>query len=75
MAAPLPVVLINLFGTVIIGGGMGLLHWAFQSAFGPYAPLAAAATAALSGAVSLPTLPSAARFLDARREAVLLAMR
>jgi hypothetical protein len=73
--APLPVILINLFGTAIIGGGMGLLHWAFEHAFGAWAVLFAGALLALSAGVSYLTLPWAARFLDARREDVLLAMK
>jgi hypothetical protein len=74
-AAPLPVVLINLFGTVVIGGGMGALHYAFQHLLGVWSPVAAFAMVALSAALSVLTLPLSARFLDARREAVLLAMK
>jgi hypothetical protein len=75
VAAPLPVVLINLFGSVLIGGGMGLLHWVFQHAFGAWAVLWALGLLGVSLAVSWFSLPAASRFLDARREAVLLAMR
>jgi hypothetical protein len=75
VAAPLPVVLINLFGTAIIGGGMGLLHYAFQHAFGAWAVLFAAGLLGASATVSYVTLPAAARFLDSRREDVLLAMK
>jgi hypothetical protein len=75
VAAPLPVILINLFGTAVIGGGMGALHYLFQHTFGAYAPLAALGLTTVSVAVSLASLPGAAVFLDHRREAVLLAMR
>jgi hypothetical protein len=75
VAAPLPVVLVNLFGTAVIGGGMGGLHYLFQHVFGGWAVLAAAATLLASAGMSLLTLPYAARFLDERRESVLLAMK
>jgi hypothetical protein len=74
-APPLPVVLINLFGTAVIGGGMGALHYAFQHLLGAWGPFAAFAMVGLSAALSVVTLPMSARFLDARREAVLLAMK
>jgi hypothetical protein len=60
---------------VVIGGGMGALHYGFQHLLGVWSPVAAFVMVALSAAVSAVTLPLSARFLDARREAVLLAMK
>jgi hypothetical protein len=69
------VVLINLVGTIVIGGGMGLLHYAVAHAFGAWVLAWAVGMLLASAAVSYVTLPAAARFLDERREDVLLAMR
>ncbi|MBL8955835.1 MAG: hypothetical protein JNK82_33990 [Myxococcaceae bacterium] len=74
-AAPLPVVLVNLFGTLAITGALGSTHWAvLEYAPGLLVPWGLAVLAAGAGLFWV-TLSPGVRFLEARREHVLLAMR
>ncbi len=72
---PLPVILINLFGTLSLGGGLGLLHWALQRTFGAWSVVWALGILLASAAASALSLDAAAEFLEERRERVLLAMK
>jgi hypothetical protein len=74
-APPLPVVLVNLFGTLGIAGSLGITHWLVQRhAPGLVIPWGVLVVA-VAAAVFAVTLAPAARFLEARREHVLLAMK
>jgi len=74
-APPLPVVLVNLFGTLGITGALGTTHWAvLKYAPGLLVPWGLAVLA-LGAGLFWVTLEPGARFLEARREHVLLGMR
>lgn len=74
-APPLPVVLVNLFGTMAIAGSIGVTHWLVQR----YAPawLVPWGIAVLGAGALLfqVTLDPGAAFLEERREKVLLSMK
>ncbi|MBK7859292.1 MAG: hypothetical protein IPJ65_11860 [Archangiaceae bacterium] len=74
-APPLPVVLVNLFGTFAIAGSLGLTHWLVMHYAPAYVVPWGVGALLLGAAVFALTLKPAAAFLEARREHVLLSMK
>jgi hypothetical protein len=74
-APPLPVVLVNLFGTLGITGVLGTTHWLVLRHAPGLLPAWGLAVLGLGAGLFWLTLEPGARFLEARREHVLLAMR
>lgn len=72
---PLPVILVNLFGTASIAGSIAVTHWVVQRQAPAWLVPWGIGILAAGALLFQLTLQPGADFLDARREKVLLAMK
>lgn len=72
---PLPVILVNLFGTASIAGSIAVTHWVVQNEAPAWLVPWGISIVAAGALLFQVTLQPGADFLDARREKVLLAMK